>query len=62
MDKDQRIRETAFYLWECEGFPEGQAERHWEMAREMIEKEDAERREVEGEPPGDSAQTRSGPE
>ena len=50
---EQRIREIAFYLWEQEGYPDGQAERHWRMAKEMIEKEDADRREQEGEPPGD---------
>jgi hypothetical protein len=52
---EQRIREVAFYLWEQEGYPDGQAERHWRMAKEMIEKEDADRREQEGEPPGERA-------
>ena len=53
---EQRIRERAFYLWEQEGRPDGGAERHWEMARAMIEREDAERRDAEGEPPGDVAE------
>jgi hypothetical protein len=55
-DKEQRIREVAFQLWEQDGRPDDQADRHWEMARLIIEKEDAERREIEGEPPGDSVE------
>ena len=39
--KEQRIRETAYHLWEEDGRPIGQAERHWEMARKIAE--DAER-------------------
>jgi hypothetical protein len=35
--KEQRIRETAYHLWEEDGCPIGQAERHWEMARKMAE-------------------------
>jgi hypothetical protein len=53
-DNDQRIRELAFQLWEQEGRPEGQADRHWAMAKSIIEGEDAVRRETEGEPPGDA--------
>jgi hypothetical protein len=34
---EQRIRETAYRLWESDGRPAGQAERHWEMARKMAE-------------------------
>lgn len=34
---EQRIRETAYRLWENDGRPTGQAERHWEMARKMAE-------------------------
>ena len=29
---DQRIRETAYHLWEKDGRPFGQAERHWQLA------------------------------
>ncbi len=39
--KEQRIRETAYHLWEEDGRPIGEAERHWEMARKIAE--DAER-------------------
>jgi Protein of unknown function (DUF2934) len=53
---EQRIRELAFQLWEQDGHLDGQSDRHWEMARSIIAREDAERREIEGEPPGDSAE------
>ena len=33
--EEQRIRETAYHLWEKDGCPAGQAERYWEMARNM---------------------------
>jgi DUF2934 family protein len=52
-DKEKRIRETAYFIWEREGRPEGQADRHWEEAREIVESEDGERKNVEGEPPED---------
>lgn len=42
--KEQRIRETAYHLWEEDGRPVGQAERHWEMARKIAE--DAERQQM----------------
>jgi hypothetical protein len=32
---EQRIRETAYHLWEKDGCPAGQAERYWEMAQNM---------------------------
>ena len=37
----QRIREMAYYLWEQEGRPESQAERHWAAAVAIVEAEDA---------------------
>lgn len=36
MDKDVRIQETAYYLWESEGQPAGQDKRHWELAQQML--------------------------
>lgn len=36
---EQRIRERAYQIWESEGCPEGGAERHWEMARKLVEAE-----------------------
>jgi hypothetical protein len=40
-DKDRRIRELAYRIWEDEGRPEDQAERHWEMARKIVEEADS---------------------
>lgn len=40
-DQDQ-IQELAYYLWVSEGKPDGQSERHWQMAARMAsEPEDA---------------------
>ena len=36
---DKRIREFAYQIWESEGKPEGQEERHWEMARKLADAE-----------------------
>ena len=52
-DREKRVREIAYFIWEQEGRPEGQADRHWQAAREIVESQDAERKNVEGEPPGD---------
>ena len=30
---EKRVREFAYEIWESEGKPEGQEERHWAMAR-----------------------------
>jgi len=32
-DREQRIRERAYQLWEADGRPEGQAEEYWHRAR-----------------------------
>ena len=32
---EKRIREFAYQIWESEGCPDGQAERHWAMARQL---------------------------
>ncbi|MGG2399921.1 DUF2934 domain-containing protein [Pseudomonas sp. SH1-B] len=39
---EQRIREFAFQIWESEGRPEGQHERHWQMASKLAAAEAAE--------------------
>ena len=40
MDIDkQRISEFAYQIWQSEGEPQGQEERHWEMARKLAETE-----------------------
>ena len=51
-DREKRVREIAYFIWEQEGRPEDQADRHWQAAREIVESQDAERKNVEGEPPG----------
>nr|WP_298117784.1 DUF2934 domain-containing protein [uncultured Pseudomonas sp.] len=38
-NQDQRIRALAYQIWEAEGKPEGQAERHWEKACKLAESE-----------------------
>jgi hypothetical protein len=40
-EQDQRIREFAYEIWQTEGCPEGQGERHWEMARKLVEAQDS---------------------
>lgn len=55
-DRDDRIREFAYFLWLDEGCPEGQAERHWSAAEALLNSGEVERKEIEGEPPGDPAQ------
>jgi hypothetical protein len=39
-DREQRIREKAFYIWLDEGCPEGRSDVHWDMATELIAIED----------------------
>lgn len=34
---DQRIREFAYQIWESEGQPEGQQDRHWDMAHKLAQ-------------------------
>ncbi|MCJ1887126.1 DUF2934 domain-containing protein [Pseudomonas sp. LA21] len=36
---EKRVRELAYQIWEAEGRPEGQHERHWRMARSLAEGE-----------------------
>jgi hypothetical protein len=38
---DDRVRARAHQLWEREGRPEGQSERHWAQARTMLAAEHA---------------------
>jgi hypothetical protein len=53
IDRDDRIREFAYFLWLEEGCPEGQAERHWSAAEALLASNEFERKESEGEPPGE---------
>ena len=38
-DREQRIRERAYSLWEADGCQEGRAEQYWHRAKELIEDE-----------------------
>jgi hypothetical protein len=38
-EDDERIRRKAHEIWEQEGRPEGRADAHWEMARELLAQE-----------------------
>jgi hypothetical protein len=40
-EREARIRERAYFLWEADGCPEGRAEEFWERARELIGMEDS---------------------
>lgn len=37
--REQRIRQMALEIWEAEGRPDGQEQRHWAMAERLIEAE-----------------------
>ena len=52
-DRNDRIREIAYFLWLDEGCPEGEAERHWSTAEAMHDSQPSERKRLEGEPPGE---------
>jgi hypothetical protein len=54
-DREDRIREIAYFLWLDEGCPEGHSERHWRDAEMVVDIEPAERKRTEGEPPGEPA-------
>ena len=36
-DPEQAIREAAYFIWEREGCPAGQAEEHWQRATAEID-------------------------
>jgi Protein of unknown function (DUF2934) len=52
-DRNDRIREVAYFLWLEEGCPEGEEERHWTTAEALLESEPEQRKRIEGEPPGE---------
>ena len=39
--REQRIRETAYHLWEKDGRPEGREQEFWERARELVGMEES---------------------
>jgi len=52
-DREQRIREIAYFLWEQEGYPDGRAEEHWAAAEAVVDAQDAERKNGEEDPRGE---------
>ncbi|WP_353232190.1 DUF2934 domain-containing protein [Pseudomonas helleri] len=38
-NNEKRIREFAYQIWESEGQPQGEQERHWEMAHKLAQAE-----------------------
>jgi hypothetical protein len=40
-DREQRVRERAYHLWEADGKPHGRDVEYWERARELIGTEDS---------------------
>jgi hypothetical protein len=52
-DRDARVREIAYSLWQDEGQPEGADSRHWFAAEALVDSEGSARKATEGEPPGD---------
>jgi hypothetical protein len=41
MDREKRIRDRAYQIWQEDGCPDGKSAEHWEQARRMIEQEEA---------------------
>jgi hypothetical protein len=41
-DRDERIREIAYFIWLEQGSPEGAADRHWLAAEGLVNSEPAE--------------------
>ncbi|MED5500437.1 MAG: DUF2934 domain-containing protein [Pseudomonadota bacterium] len=39
--REQRVRMLAYRIWESEGRPDDQDDRHWEMAERIVEAENA---------------------
>ena len=40
-EREQRVRERAYHLWEAEGKPHGRDVEYWERARELIGMDDS---------------------
>lgn len=57
-NRDDQIREIAYFLWLEAGCPEGQAERHWRDAEALLESEPEpfERIRIKSAPPGEMAE------
>jgi hypothetical protein len=51
-DREERQRERAYAIWEREGRPDGQAERHWAQADAELDGTPAERDPADPDAPG----------
>jgi hypothetical protein len=40
-EREQRVRERAYHLWEADGKPHGQDVEYWERARELVGMEES---------------------
>jgi hypothetical protein len=40
-ERERRVRERAYYLWEADGKPHGQDVEYWERARELVGMEES---------------------
>lgn len=47
MANEERVRNLAYKIWESEGRPEGQQQRHWDMALRIVIAEEEEGIDVE---------------
>jgi Protein of unknown function (DUF2934) len=47
-DREQRVREIAYFLWLDGGSPEGVAGRHWLAAKGLVEPEPVDGEHIEG--------------
>jgi hypothetical protein len=43
-DRNDRIREAAYFLWVEEGYPDRQSERHWLAAEILLDSDPVERK------------------
>jgi Protein of unknown function (DUF2934) len=41
-ERESRIRERAYHLWEADGRPEGREQEYWEQAEAIVGKEESE--------------------
>jgi hypothetical protein len=58
-DRDQRVKERAYELWENEGRPSGRHDDHWDRARREIDDEDRGRGSGVEAPPAESPAKRT---
>jgi Protein of unknown function (DUF2934) len=52
-DRDERIREIAYFLWLEHGSPDGDADRHWLAAETLVDTDPIGGDNIGGEAPGE---------